>query len=1234
MTARFALLPVAVVLLLTLALLALAQRLVVDELERRTLLRNQHRAAALAQQVEATLQAAVREARLLARSEALQNAASPAGAAAARAELEHLRSLSPHVVWLGLLAPDGVVRAGTQGWLEGRSLAERPVFLHGLRGSWVGDVHPALALASQLQAADGRPSELIDVAEPVRDTQGRVVAVLAAHLGVDWVDRLRRGATGEAEGAPVPGIGVHVLSTVAERGVLPGEAPPAGVPLRVVPPAEVVAADGQRYLAASREIGEIGLAGPAGPAARSTLPWRVLVLQERGAALAPAHAVMRTMALLGGGVALVAGLLGYVLARRMLSPWAPVFRTVLERLGHGSAGRVGDAELRAIAEELQRAPAGSGPEVLLARLARDARDLKRAIDQLPLGVALIDRHFQVEYLNAGYTRLLGWTTEQVRGRMAAEFLWDAAERPAFTRLFTQLSTPAGELVARFEALTPDGLRVPIQWHFVPLNDEDGRLEGALALVTDIRIERAQQARADAMAGRLRALADAAHADLLATLDHEGRVLEWSRGAERLSGHAASEAVGRALASLLPPADVVAWVRQALREGRCAVSAELLRADGHARWFEGSLYALGLAPGSARYGLVLRDVSDARAAQGALQRSEARLRLAVEAARMGTWDIELGEGTQRVTWSDGYGDLFGLAARQLPRNAVQTEALLHPQDRAPFRNAFRRTVRDDAPLQAEFRVMAPGGLRWHAVHGRALRGSDGRVTRLVGVGMDISERKQAEVELRAGRERIERLLATMAEGLLVIDADGRYAMANQAAERILGAPASAIVGRRFEEAPWRRFEPPGVRQAIDVAVFAGTLQGGGPVVDKIVGIETLAGQRRVLSVNATATSGGRDAGFDGVLVTFLDITERHQAEQSLADSEARLAAIVRGASDAIVSTDVGGLVTLFNPAAERIFGMPAGDMLGQSMARLLPEGERPAHEDHVAAFVASGVSQRNMGGRRVSARRADGRALELEATISRATVRGQLMLTAILRDVTERVGQERALEAARAELAQLARRLLEQEKETTRRLAQALHDEVGQTLTALRLQWDGLEAQGAAPAQCATFGALVAKANRQVRGVLGELRPPLLDEAGLVAALENEIGQLRGRDGGDAIDLRVPERLHGQRWPGDVEYAAFMIGREALVNAMQHARAGRIEACVEGDAGELVLTVADDGVGIDEPDGGARPGHLGLVGMRERALAIGATIAIDSASGRGTVVRVKWEPLDEPDLPRR
>jgi PAS domain S-box-containing protein len=1220
---RYALVPALAVALLTLVLLLVAQWLLVDELARRTLLRSQHRAGALAQQLDAELHGAVRELQLLARG-----LRPDASVPALRAELEFLRQRSPKFVWLGFVSPDGKVLAGTQGWLEGRSIASRPVFSQGLRGSFVGDAHPAVALADLMATQGQLPQELLDIGEPVRDAQGRVVAVLAAHLGVAWVDELRRMASGEAQGAPVPALTVHVLSGAAGRSLLAG-APPTGSPLQLDRPALVSDLSGNRYFAATAELGS--------PGAPALLPWRVLVLQQRDAALGPAWRVMRSMAVLGIVAALVVALAGVWASRRLLQPWGPLFRTVL-------AGTPGSGEPRQLAEdvsavvgEIERYRAGhalSGPEALLLRLARDASDLRRIVDHLPMSVVLIDAGYRVEYLNPAYTRLLGWTTEQVRGRIAAEFLFDAVERAEFVRQFDLLADPPGEFGARFYALTPSGERVAVQWRFVPMLDAQGRMAGAIALLHDIRPELAARARADALAGRMRALADAALDELLSTLDDDARVLEWSRGAEHLTGLTTAAALGRPIAELLGlGAPIDASLVEARRSGRCAVAWECLLADGRRCRFEGSVYPLGLAPGTARFGLILRDLSEQHAVHQALERSEAHMRLAVDAARIGTWEIDLQGTTQSLTWSAGYADTFGVRLEQLPQTTEELYALVHPDDHSAVRAAFLASVRDDAPLRIEFRLRGEAGWHWHEIHGRALRAPDGRALRIGGIGMDTTERNRAEAELRAGRERLEHILQTMAEGLVTLDAEGRYAMVNRATETMVDAPAARIIGRRYDQSSWRRLRPDGQEQPPEEHAFVRLRRGDAPIIGELVGVQAPGRPLRMTSLNAQPIfdAAGR---FDGAVLTYVDITERWHAERALADSQARLAAVVDSASDAIISTDLGSRISLFNPAAERIFGLSAAQMLGRPLEQLLPAVRRGAHGAQLLAFAESGVSRRAMGAGRVQGVHAGGRPLELEASISQARVNGETVLTAILRDVTERVQHERALETTRSELALLSRRLLDQEKETTRRLAQALHDDLGQTLSALRLNWDAFQA---APdtlraQQCERLGALVVTANRQIRNVLGELRPPLLDELGLAAALDNELQQQRPLAAPPRLQLQVPLRLQSLRWPSDVEYAAFMIGREALVNALQHAQADVIDIRLEGDAGELHLEVRDDGVGIALDAREGRIGHLGLVGMRERARAIGAHLQLNTASGRGTAVELRWTLGDEPDLP--
>ena len=130
------------------------------------------------------------------------------------------------------------------------------------------------------------------------------------------------------------------------------------------------------------------------------------------------------------------------------------------------------------------------------------------------------------------------------------------------------------------------------------------------------------------------------------------------------------------------------------------------------------------------------------------------------------------------------------------------------------------------------------------------------------------------------------------------------------------------------------------------------------------------------------------------------------------------------------------------------------------------------------------------------------------------------------------------------------------------------------------------------------------------------------------ALQNEV-QVRARDAERvAMRLKVEPSAADVRWPADVEYAAFMVAREALANAVMHAQASEVVVRVDGAPGWLRLSVADDGKGLTPDLAAGRPGHLGIVGMRERALAIGARMEAKGPPEGGTVISITWEAKPE------
>jgi len=526
----------------------------------------------------------------------------------------------------------------------------------------------------------------------------------------------------------------------------------------------------------------------------------------------------------------------------------------------------------------------------------------------------------------------------------------------------------------------------------------------------------------------------------------------------------------------------------------------------------------------------------------------------------------------------------------------------------------------------------GSWFWVAVTLSLARNTDGTPSYMISTVEDIDGRREAQQKLRLSDARFQSFMDAVPALAWLSDADGRHVYLNQAWEREVGRPRNLWLGRSAAELQQSGAAAP------DPHAGAAVLHSGRPsdVVEDFGGADGAPRRWRVVRFPVQAPDGGQLLG--GMAI---EITREVRAQAALRDSEARMLAIIRSASDGIVSTDGEGRVSLFNPAAERMFGLGAASMLGQPLDRLLPAEARARHPTLMAGFAGSGVSQRQMGTGRVTAVHADGRRMELEASISQVKVGGDVILTAMLRDITERTRAERRLVAYQLELAGLNRRLLAQEKETTRRLAQSLHDELGQTLAALRMQFDVLRQRGYVAAAAATaadegnpaaglqrIDLLISQANRQVREALTELRPPLLDELGLAVALENELSRQSESGIGPRMSLVVDPVLRDHRWPGDVEFAVFMVAREAIYNAIRHAGATMIEVVLEGDLHSLDVWIDDDGIGLPDEPLRARPGHLGLVGMRERAGSIGARLEMGSTDGQGTRVHLAWQSAAE------
>jgi two-component system sensor histidine kinase UhpB len=237
---------------------------------------------------------------------------------------------------------------------------------------------------------------------------------------------------------------------------------------------------------------------------------------------------------------------------------------------------------------------------------------------------------------------------------------------------------------------------------------------------------------------------------------------------------------------------------------------------------------------------------------------------------------------------------------------------------------------------------------------------------------------------------------------------------------------------------------------------------------------------------------------------------------------------------------------------------------------------------------------------------------------------QRMLWSIL-DITEHKETERALRSSAEQLTALSRRLVEIQEAERRQLSRELHDRVGQNLTALSINLDMLnttlagEGNADQRVRLNDSSALLESTVDSIENVMAELRPPMLDDYGLLPALHWYAKDFSRRTG---IEVAVLGNDGAERLPPEMEIALFRIAQEALTNVAKHAHATHIDVELEQSDNRYAMTITDDGIGIRTPerDLTQRPG-LGMVTMRERSQAVGGHFSVRVVAAGGTQIRI-------------
>lgn len=307
----------------------------------------------------------------------------------------------------------------------------------------------------------------------------------------------------------------------------------------------------------------------------------------------------------------------------------------------------------------------------------------------------------------------------------------------------------------------------------------------------------------------------------------------------------------------------------------------------------------------------------------------------------------------------------------------------------------------------------------------------------------------------------------------------------------------------------------------------------------------------------------------------------------------------------------------NRAAETLSGYTREEIVGHSFIEFVA----PEHVKQVRRRFCAKLAKQGETTYEIEVIAKDGRRVPVEVS-SRAIYENGLLIgvQGTARDITERKLAQDALQM-------FSRQLIEAQEDERRRIARELHDQIGQVLTAVKMNLHAVQHVSEAPEVSSHIQDnidAVDEALRLVRDLSVDLRPPVLDDFGLATALRWYVDRYAKRTGLE-VDVIIDLPDQHQRFSRDLETACFRIAQEALTNVVRHSRADTAVVQLVKDGNVLVLSIKDDGVGFDVQSlrkRAPRGATLGLISMQERAHAAGGAVEIDSVISKGTAVRLR------------
>jgi len=803
----------------------------------------------------------------------------------------------------------------------------------------------------------------------------------------------------------------------------------------------------------------------------------------------------------------------------------------------------------------------------IARLEASEADLKRASQEWsrlfhehsPLPYQSLDENGHFLTVNQAWLDLLGYSPSEVIGKWFGDFL-----APQYVDKFKEnfpRFKAAGKITGiEFELVKKDGKRVQVAFNGTIACDEQGRFKQTHCLMYDLTEHKQMYEKLLESEQKYSALFQKSGVIVAVTKLPSSIIVDVNEAFEKTFGYTKQEVVGKTSVELgiNPDAEGRASLLSNLEEQGSLIGMEftLLTKSGSPRLFLGNINIVEI--GGEKYAIqTAQDITEHRRVEEKLAESEAKYRSLVENAQQGIAVAQ--DGKVKFT-NTKMAQMAGYTNEEIL--AKDPADIIYPDDYPLVMDYMRRRLSgEDVPTTYQFRIIdKAGSIKW-LERTVATTIWDKRPA-IIALDSDITEHKRLEEYLEKERQEFKLIIESSPIIIFYKDKEGRLVRVNKAFAEALKMPEDEFVGKTVFDLYSTEIAQGMTNDDQEV------LKSGRPKLNIIEQYESASGLRWVqtdkipiFDENGTAV---------GLVGFAQDITQHRKAESALVASEAKYRSLAETAGAGIATIDLEGKFTFVNEALIKMVGYSHDELLGKPFIDFVCPNDRTLIWDAFLAGVANPELQPVLEFR---VTHKDGHDVWMYSSPTPMFIKGEVVGgNAIVIDISERRRAQEELQKSREQLRLLATSLQNARETERKAIAGDIHDDLGQALTALQIDTSWLLKKIPAKYEplrrkAESMLEVIKATDEKVKQISAELRPSVLDDLGLVAAIEWQMAEFKKRT---AIEFKLsldPDIILDT----EGSTALFRILQEALTNITRHAGASLVKVSLKKRADTIVIS---------------------------------------------------------------